>query len=55
MIFDGSEVFHLGLSAALAIEHAVEEAIEAGRKVDVVGAQGTTLDQALIHAVNAFG
>lgn len=42
VIFDLSEVFHLGISAALAIENAVEEAIEAGRNVYVVGAQGTT-------------
>jgi SulP family sulfate permease len=42
VIFDLSEVFHLGISAALAIENAVEEAIEEGRNVYVVGAQGTT-------------
>lgn len=42
VIFDVSEVFHLGISAALAIENAVEEAIEAGRNVYMVGAQGTT-------------
>ncbi|MEO1004074.1 MAG: SulP family inorganic anion transporter [Cyanobacteria bacterium J06638_7] len=42
VIFDLSEVFHLGISAALAIENAVEEAIEVGRQVYVVGAQGTT-------------
>ncbi|MFO8238996.1 MAG: SulP family inorganic anion transporter [Prochlorococcaceae cyanobacterium] len=42
VIFDLSEVFHLGISAALAIENAVEEAIEVGRNVYVVGAQGTT-------------
>ncbi|MCP9929061.1 SulP family inorganic anion transporter [Cyanobium sp. CH-040] len=42
VIFDLSAVFHLGLTAALAIENAVEEAIEAGRNVYVVGAQGTT-------------
>jgi SulP family sulfate permease len=42
VIFDLSEVFHLGISAALAIENAVEEAIEAQRNVYVVGAQGTT-------------
>jgi SulP family sulfate permease len=42
VIFDLSEVFHLGISAALAIENAVEEAIEADRNVYVVGAQGTT-------------
>jgi len=43
VIFDLSEVVHLGLTAALAIENAVEEAIEVGRNVYVVGARGTTL------------
>ena len=42
VIFDLSEVVHLGLTAALAIENAVEEAIEVGRNVYVVGARGTT-------------
>ncbi len=48
VIFDLSGVYHLGLTAALAIENAVEEAIEVGRNVYVVGAAGTThqrLDQ----------
>ena len=43
VIFDLSEVVHLGLTAALAIENAVEEAIEAGRNVYLVGARGTTM------------
>ena len=42
VIFDLSEVVHLGLTSALAIENAVEEAIEVGRNVYVVGAHGTT-------------
>ncbi|MEB3166508.1 MAG: SulP family inorganic anion transporter [Cyanobacteriota bacterium] len=42
VIFDLSEVSHLGVTAALAVENAVEEAIEKGRQVFVVGAAGTT-------------
>jgi SulP family sulfate permease len=42
VIFDLSEVSHLGVTAALAVENAVEEAIEKGRQVYVVGASGTT-------------
>ena len=45
VIFDLSEVLHLGLTAALAIENAVEEAIEKGRNVYVVGASGTTRER----------
>ena len=42
VIFDLTEVSHLGVTAALAVENAVEEAIEKGRHVFVVGASGTT-------------
>ena len=42
VIFDVSEVSHLGVTAALALENAVEEAVEAKRQVYVVGARGTT-------------
>ncbi len=42
VIFDLSEVSHLGVTAALAVENAVEEAIDAGRDVFVVGATGKT-------------
>ncbi len=42
VVFDLSEVSHLGVTAALAVENAVEEAIEKGRQVFVVGANGTT-------------
>ncbi|WP_254967653.1 SulP family inorganic anion transporter [Cyanobium sp. CH-040] len=42
VIFDLSEVSHLGVTAALAVENAVEEAIEKGRDVFVVGAADTT-------------
>jgi len=42
VVFDLGEVSHLGVTAALAVENAVEEAIEKGRQVFVVGASGTT-------------
>ncbi|MEB3261495.1 MAG: SulP family inorganic anion transporter [Cyanobacteriota bacterium] len=42
VIFDLSQVSHLGVTAALAVENAVEEAIEKGRQVFVVGAADTT-------------
>ena len=42
VVFDLTEVSHLGVTAALAVENAVEEAIEKGREVYVVGASGTT-------------
>jgi SulP family sulfate permease len=42
VVFDLSEVSHLGVTAALAVENAVEEAIDVGRQVYVVGASGTT-------------
>ena len=42
IVFDLSEVSHLGVTAALAVENAVEEAVEKGRSVYVVGASGTT-------------
>jgi SulP family sulfate permease len=42
VIFDLGEVSHLGVTAALAVENAVEEAIEKGRQVFVVGAVDTT-------------
>ena len=42
MVFGLGAVSHLGVTAALALENAVEEAVEAGRHVYVVGAAGTT-------------
>jgi SulP family sulfate permease len=42
VVFDLTEVSHLGVTAALAVENAVEEALEKGRQVYVVGASGTT-------------
>ena len=42
IVFDLGAVSHLGVTAALALENAVEEAVEAKRHVYVVGAAGTT-------------
>lgn len=42
IVFDLGAVSHLGVTAALALENAVEEAVEAKRHVYVVGAVGTT-------------
>ena len=42
VVFDLGAVSHLGVTAALAVENAVEEAVKAGRHVYVVGAAGTT-------------
>ncbi|HBP53651.1 MAG TPA: sodium-independent anion transporter [Synechococcus sp. UBA8638] len=42
VVFDLGAVSHLGVTAALALENAVEEAVEAKRHVYVVGAVGTT-------------
>jgi SulP family sulfate permease len=42
VVFDLSEVSHLGVTAAIALENAVKEAIEVGRQVFLVGASGST-------------
>ena len=42
VVFDLSEVSHLGVTAAIALENAVKEAIEEGRQVFLVGATGST-------------
>ena len=42
VVFDLSEVSHLGVTAAIALENAVKEAIEVGRDVFLVGASGST-------------
>ena len=42
VVFDISEVSHLGVTAAIALENAVKEAIEEGRQVFLVGATGST-------------
>ncbi len=42
IIFDVSDVPHLGVTASLALENAIEEAAEKGRNVFIVGAAGQT-------------
>ncbi|MEM6254517.1 MAG: SulP family inorganic anion transporter [Cyanobacteria bacterium P01_D01_bin.156] len=42
VVFDLSDVPHLGVTASLALESAIEEAVEKGRHVYVVGAAGQT-------------
>ena len=42
VVFDLSEVSHLGVTAAIALENAVKEAMEVGRDVFMVGASGST-------------
>ena len=42
VVFDLSDVPHLGVTASLAIENAVNEAVEADREVMIVGAVGQT-------------
>ncbi|MEM8806747.1 MAG: SulP family inorganic anion transporter [Cyanobacteria bacterium P01_G01_bin.38] len=42
IVFDLGEVPHMGVTASLSLENAVEEAVEKGRHVYVVGAAGQT-------------
>ena len=42
IVFDLSDVPHLGVTASLALENAIEEAVENGRHVLIVGAAGQT-------------
>lgn len=42
IVFDLSDVPHLGVTASLALENAIREAVEEGRKVFIVGAAGQT-------------
>ena len=42
VVFDLSEVSHLGVTAAIALENAVKEALEVGRDVFMVGVSGST-------------
>jgi SulP family sulfate permease len=42
VVFDLSEVSHLGVTAAIALENAVKEAIEEGRRVYLVVSTGST-------------
>ena len=45
VVFDLSEVSHLGVTAAIALENAVKEAMEVGRQVFMVGATGSTANR----------
>ncbi|MDV3352404.1 SulP family inorganic anion transporter [Leptolyngbyaceae cyanobacterium CCMR0082] len=42
VVFDVNDVPHLGVTASLALESAIEEAVEKGRSVYIVGAAGQT-------------
>ncbi|MGF1600621.1 MAG: SulP family inorganic anion transporter [Thermosynechococcaceae cyanobacterium] len=42
IVFDLSEVPHMGVTSSLALENAVQEAVEKGRHVFIVGAAGQT-------------
>ncbi|NEQ96610.1 MAG: SulP family inorganic anion transporter [Cyanothece sp. SIO2G6] len=42
ILFDLSDVPHLGVTASLALENAIEEAVEEKRKVFIIGASGQT-------------
>ncbi|MEB3359651.1 MAG: SulP family inorganic anion transporter [Synechococcales bacterium] len=42
IVFDLSDVPHLGVTASLALENAIQEAVEKGRYVFIVGAAGQT-------------
>jgi SulP family sulfate permease len=42
IVFDLSDVPHLGVTASLALENAIQEAVEKGRQVFLVGAAGQT-------------
>ncbi|MGF1496897.1 MAG: SulP family inorganic anion transporter [Elainellaceae cyanobacterium] len=42
IVFDLGDVPHLGVTASLALENAIEEAVEKGRQVFIVGAAGQT-------------
>jgi SulP family sulfate permease len=43
IVFDLSDVPHLGVTASLALENALKEAVENGRQVFIVGAAGQTM------------
>lgn len=42
IVFDLTDVPHMGVTASLAIENAIEEAVDKGRQVFIVGAAGQT-------------
>lgn len=52
IVFDLSDVPHLGVTASLALENAVEEAVEQGRHVFIVGATGQTKRR--LQTLNVF-
>ena len=52
IIFDVGDIPHLGVTAALAIENAVEEAVDEGREVYLVGAAGQTKRR--LETLNVF-
>ncbi|WP_088239986.1 SulP family inorganic anion transporter [Calothrix rhizosoleniae] len=52
IVFDLSDVPHLGVTASLALENAIEEAVEKGRHVFLVGAAGQTKRR--LNKLNVF-
>lgn len=52
IIFDVSDIPHLGVTASLAIENAVKEALDEGREVYIVGAAGQT--ERRLETLNVF-
>jgi SulP family sulfate permease len=52
VVFDLSDVPHLGVTASLALENAIEEAVDAGRQVFIVGAAGQTKHR--LQKLNVF-
>jgi SulP family sulfate permease len=53
IVFDLSEVSHMGVTASLALENAVKEALEKQRNVYVVGAEGSTLKR--LKSLKVYG
>ncbi|MCP9818309.1 SulP family inorganic anion transporter [Synechococcus sp. Cruz-9H2] len=53
IVFDLSEVSHMGVTASLALENAVKEAIEKKRNVYLVGAEGSTLKR--LKSMKVYG
>lgn len=53
IVFDLSEVSHMGVTASLALENAVKEALEKKRNVYVVGAEGSTLKR--LKSLKVYG
>ncbi len=53
IVFDLSEVSHMGVTASLALENAVKEALEKQRNVYVVGAEGSTLQR--LRSLKVYG